>query len=143
VGLLTKSSTTVEATKLALDQIKSLTTGPFTNAEVDRAKDDLLSTFIFRYDTRYKMLNERALLEFYDYPANYLETYQTAIRNVSVADVSRVAKKYIHPYKLAILVVGNGAEINPRLADLDISPVQDMDITIPQPIHQVSGERKP
>jgi len=32
---------------------------------------------------------------------------------VTLADLDRVAKKYIHPDKLAVLVVGNGPEIKP------------------------------
>ena len=35
-----------------------------------------------------------------------------------MADLERVAKKYIHPDKLAVLVVGNGPEIKPGLDDL-------------------------
>jgi zinc protease len=44
-----------------------------------------------------------------------------------------VAKKYIHPDKLAVLVVGNGPEIKPGLDELKLGPVQTIDITIPMP----------
>src|ERR1035437_6585243 len=37
------------------------------------------------------------------------------------------------PDKLAVLVVGNGPEIKPGLEELKLGPVQNVDITIPQP----------
>ena len=36
-------------------------------------------------------------LEFYGYPADYLETYHAALEKVTLADLAAVAKKYIHP----------------------------------------------
>ena len=102
-------------------------------AELTRAKDDLLNSFLFRYDTREKILDERERLEFYSYPADYLETYRAAIEKVTLADVTAAAKKYIHPDKLAILVVGNGPQIKPGLDALDLGAPAPIDITIPRP----------
>ena len=133
VVVLTKSVSTVDATRAALAEIDGLTTRPFTQVEIDRAKDNILNTFLFRYDTREKVLTERVLLEFYGYPADYLETYKAALGNVTLADVDAVAKKYIHPGKLAVLVVGNGPEIKPSLEELKLGHVQPIDITIPMP----------
>ena len=53
-----------------------LNTTPFTEEELQRAKDNILNSFLFRYDTREKVLAEPERLEFYGYPADYLETYQ-------------------------------------------------------------------
>jgi zinc protease len=49
--VLTKSASTVDATKAALAEIDGLTTGPFTEEELARAKDNILNSFLFRYDT--------------------------------------------------------------------------------------------
>jgi zinc protease len=133
VMVLTKSVSTVDATKAALAEIDSLKTQPFTEAELKRAKDDILNSFLFRYDTRDKILNERELLEFYGYPDNYLETYHDAIEKVTLADVTAVAKKYVYPDKLAVLVVGNGPEIIPPVSTLGMGAPQPIDITIPMP----------
>jgi zinc protease len=138
--VLTKSATTVDATKAALAEIDGLTTRPFTEEELARAKDNILNSFLFRYDSREKVLAERVRLEFYGYPADYLETYRAALEKVTVADLNAVAKKYIHPGKLAILVVGNGPEIKPGLDELKLGPVQAVDITIPMP--KQTGEQK-
>jgi zinc protease len=131
--VMTKSASTVDATKATLGEIASLTTRPFTEEELARAKDNILNSFLFQYDTRDKVLAERVRLEFYGYPADYLETYKAGLEKVTVADLNRVAKKYIHPDKLAVLVVGNGPEIKPGLDELKLGPVQPVDITIPMP----------
>jgi len=123
----------VEATRAALGEVSGLNTRPFTQVELDRSKEDILNSFLFRYDTREKVLAERERLEFYGYPADYLETYKAALEKVTLADLTRVAKKYVHPDKLAVLVVGNGPEIKPGLDELKLGPVQTVDITIPQP----------
>jgi len=131
--VLTKSASTVDATQASMAEIAGLTTRPFTEEELARAKDNILNSFLFRYDTREKVLAERVRLEFYGYPADYLETYKSALEKVTVADLDRVAKQYIHPEKLAVLVVGNGPEIKPGLDELKLGPVQKIDITIPMP----------
>jgi zinc protease len=132
VELTTKSISTVDATKAAEAEIAGLISTPFTQAELDRAKDDILNSFLFRYDTPDKVLEERERLEFYSYPADYLETYRAALEKVTLADVTAAAEKYIHPEKLAVLVVGNAPEIKPGLDTLGQGPVKPIDIAIPQ-----------
>jgi zinc protease len=131
VEVLTKSVSTVDATKAALDEIAGLNSRPFTEEELNRSKDDILNSFLFRYDTPDKVLAESVRLEFYGYPANYLETYEAALKKVTVADLTAAAKKYIHPEKLAILVVGKKSEIQPGLDTLQLGQVKTIDITIP------------
>jgi zinc protease len=142
VMVLTKSATTVDATRAALAEISGLTTRPFTDEELARAKDNILNSFLFRYDTREKVLAESERLEFYGYPPDYLETYKASLEKVTVADLDRVAKKYIHPEKCALLVVGKGDEIKPGLDELKLGPVQPVDITIPMPSQPPSAEKK-
>jgi zinc protease len=133
VEALTKSASTVDATKLAFAELQGMSTNPVTEDELKRAKDNILNTFLFRYDTKEKVLAEKVRLEFYGYPPDYLETYKAALEKVTVAEVNAAAKKYIRPDKMALLVVGNGPEIKPGLDELNMGPVQTIDITIPQP----------
>ena len=129
VGLGTKSSSTVAASRATLDEIAGLRTRPPTEAELRRAKDDLLNSFIFRYDSPEKVLNEQVVLAVYGYPADFLERYRTGVEKVTSADVARVAQKYVQPEKLAIVVVGNTPEIDPPLSGL--GKVTTLDISIP------------
>jgi zinc protease len=125
----TKSASTVPATKAVLDELARLRTDPPTDAELRRAKDDLLNSFIFRYDSPEKVLSEQVTLAVYGYPADFLERYRAGVEKVTSADVERVARKYIQPDNLAIVVVGNSSEITPPLASL--GKVEILDLAIP------------
>jgi len=127
----TKSVSTVAATQAVLEEIGRLKTKPPTPDELRKAKDQVMNSFIFRYDTPEKVLNEQVTLAFYGYPPDFLEKYKDGIEHVTAADVTRVANKYIDISKLAILVVGNKSEIQPPLSTL--GKVTDLDITIPPP----------
>jgi zinc protease len=129
----TKSATTVDATKAMLDQIDGLKTQPFTEEELSNAKDEVLNSFVFRYDTPEKVLMERVSLEFYGYPADFLERYRAAVEKVTTADLETVARKYIDRSKLAILVVGNTQQIAQAKPLSELGPVRPIDITIPMP----------
>ena len=129
VGAGTKSVSTVPAAKEILVDIAKLRTEPPTEVELRRAKDALLNSFIFRYDSPEKVLGEQVTLAVYGYPSDFLERYRTGIEHVTSADVSRVAQKYVQPGKLAIVVVGNTPEIEPPLSGLD--KVTTLDTTIP------------
>ena len=127
----TKSPSTVAATQAMLEELNRLKTEPPTEAELNKAKDQVLNSFIFNYDSPEKTLNEQMTLAFYGYPSDFLEKYKTGIEKVTAADVSRVANKYVDASKLAIVVVGNEAEITPKLDTL--GKVTKIDITIPPP----------
>lgn len=139
----TKSASTVQATKAMLAEIHELKTKPFTAAELASAKDQLLNSFIFHYDSKSKVLAEQTQLQFYSYPADFLTKYRAGIEAVTLADLKRVADKYIDPAKLSVLVVGNEAQYGTPLSDLDLGPVHPLDITIPMPaaMRQRMGEQ--
>jgi zinc protease len=127
----TKSVSTVAATQAILEEIGRLKTDPPTIEEMRKAKDQVMNSFIFHYDTPEKTLEEQVNLSFFGYPADFLEKYKDGVERVTAADVTRVANKYIDVSKLAILVVGNKTEILPPLSTL--GKVTDLDISIPPP----------
>jgi zinc protease len=133
----TKSATTAEGIKALNLQLESLLNDPVTPEELQRAKDAILSSFIFRIDTPEKVLGERMAYEFYGYPLDFMEKFRTGIEKVTIEDVSRVAHKYVHPGTFAVLVVGN-AEAGKQLSSL--GPVTNVDISIPPPPKGVGAE---
>ena len=79
------------ATKAVLDEISKLKTQPPNADELKSAKDQVLNSFIFNYDSPDKILNEQVTLAFYGYPLDFLEKYRDGVEKVSAADVSRVS----------------------------------------------------
>jgi zinc protease len=129
-ALGTKSSSTGAAIEALRLQMNELLKGGVTEREVRRAKDSILNSFVFEFDSKEKVLAERMRYEFYGYPPDFLEQYRAGIEKVTAADVDRVARKYIHPDRLAILVVGNAKDFDRSLASF--GKVTTLDISIPQ-----------
>ncbi len=129
--LATKSASTTQAIQALYKEIDDLDAHPITAEEIKHAKDSILNSFVFRFDSPDKVLQERMAYEFYGYPADFLERFRTAIEKTTPEDVARVAKKYVHRDQLAVLVVGNTGEFDKPLASM--GAVTNVDITIPPP----------
>jgi len=137
-SMSTKSGTTLESIDALRNEIVRLTTAPVTPEELSQAKEGILNAFVFTMDTRAKALDQQVLLELYGFPPDYFTKYPANIEKVTAADVERVAKKYVHPDQLALLVVGNEKEFEKPLSSL--GAVTAIDITIPEP---GATEKKP
>lgn len=137
ISMGTKSGTTAAAIDALNKQIAELLKDGVQLDEVQKAKDSILNSFIFSFDSKEKVLGERMAYEFYGYPADFLERYRAGIEKVTPADVNRVARKYIHPEKIAVLVVGNAKDFDRDLASF--GKVTPIDIRIPQSPPKKSG----
>lgn len=126
----TQSGSTAKAIDALNHEIARLIKGGVTPAELKKAKDAILNSFIFEFDSKDKVMAERMRYEFYGYPPDFLERYRAAIEKVTAADVDRVARKYIHPEKLAVLVVGHAKDFDRDLAGF--GKITAINISIPQ-----------
>jgi len=131
IMMSTKSQTTIESIQALDEEIADLPKRPFSDDEIKRAKDAILNSFVFRFDSPEKVLQEKMAYEFYGYPLDFLENFQKGIEGVTKEDVARVAAKYIHREQLAVLVVGNTSEFDKPLSSL--GTVTKLDIAIPPP----------
>jgi zinc protease len=129
ISMGTKSGTTAAGIDALRIEINNLITGAVKQTELKKAKDSILNSFIFEFDSKEKVLAERMRYEFYGYPPDYLEQFRTNIEKVTAADVDRVARKYVHPDKMAVLVVGNSKDFDRALSTF--GKVTSIDINIP------------
>jgi zinc protease len=127
----TKSSTTIESIQALDQELAELPKRPIDDEEIKRAKDSILNSFVFRFDSPDKVLQEKMAYEFYGYPLDFLENFQKGIERVTKEDVARVAAKYLHRDQLAVLVVGHVSEFDKPLSSL--GTVTKLDIAIPPP----------
>ena len=131
ISMQTKSSTTVAGIQALYEEIDNLHGKEPDATELQRAKDQILNSFIFRFDTPEKVLAEKMAYEFYHYPLDFLERYRSEIEKVTAQQVTQVARKYLQKDNLAVLVVGNDREFDKPLSSL--GSVTKVDITIPPP----------
>jgi len=131
----TQSNTTAAAIDAFNEELDALETTRWAWEELAKARAALLNSFVFRIDSPEKVLQERLTYEFFGYPPDFLEKYRAGMEKVTQQDVARVAQKYVHKERLAILVVGKSADFDRPLSSF--GPVAVVDISIPPP-----GEKK-
>lgn len=125
----TKSESTVYAIELMLEEVRRITREEVTDEELARAKDWYLNTYVFNFNSKAKIVNRLMTYAYNNYPLDFMETIKKGIEKVTKADVLRVAKKYLRPDKVQILVVGNKDAFDKPLSSL--GEVNVIDITIP------------
>lgn len=128
----TKSKSTVETIQTIQEELAKLRSGEVSDEELKTAKDTVINSFVFYFDTPAKTLNRMVSYEYYGYPRDFIFSYQKAIGTVTKADVLRVAREYLRPENLTIVAVGNPKEFGKPLASLG-EPVHPLDLTIPEP----------
>jgi zinc protease len=131
LGVGTKSASTAAAIDALREEIDRLKTSPATPEELARAKSAILNSFVFRFDSSEKILEQRMTYELFGYPADFLERYRAGVEAATREDLARVADKYLRKQRLAILVVGKAADFDRPLSSL--GEVTTLDITIPPP----------
>lgn len=131
VALGTKSQTTAAGIDALLEEVRDIVERPPSAAELERAKDAMLNSFVFRFDSKAKVLRQQVTYEFFGYPPDFLDRYRREIEKVTAADVARVARKHVRRGDLAVLVVGKPADFDRPLSAY--GAVTRLDITIPPP----------
>ena len=123
----TKCGSTVEVVKLMQQLIRQIRDEPVSTAELDLAKKSLINSFVFAFSDTHSVVSRKVRLDYYDYPENYLENYRQRVAAVTVADVQRVARQYLRPDKLQIVLVGDSGEYANAVRDLGL-PVKKIEL---------------
>ena len=127
----TKCETTEKATQVIMEQIQRMVTEPVTDEELQMAKDAILNSDVFNYDTKREILDRKVLFEMYGYPQDFLQKYREAVQALTPQQVLAACQAVWHPDRMSILVVGDPAKFDGDLSDF--GPVNTIDITIPEP----------
>jgi zinc protease len=92
---------------------------PVTPAELEFSKQAIIRGFPRSFETPEQISGRLTDIVLYNLPDDYFNNYIANIRAVTMADVMRVAKRYLDPSKMAILVVGDRKIVEPGLRSLD------------------------
>lgn len=130
LSMQTKSASVFDAIAALKDEVRGIITRPPTAEEMRQAKDSILNSFIFNYDSRAGILAQQMAYAYFGLPSDYLDRYRSNIEKVTKDDVVRVASKYVHPDHLTLLIVGRKADF-PKPLDT-LGKVTTLDIAIPK-----------
>jgi predicted Zn-dependent peptidase len=108
------------------DMLKEIPAGELTGV-----KNDLAYRFPPTYETTGRISSRLESLEplvVYGLSEEYYSSSAQAILAVTPADVARVAREYLLPDRLTVVVVGDRDTVEPQLRRLDLGPVREMAI---------------
>jgi len=66
----------------------------------------------------------------YDLPLNEWKTYVNRVEKVDLSMTTTIAKDYIHPDALLIIVVGDKDKIEPGIRELNLGEIVFLDSTV-------------
>jgi len=109
-----KSRTVAYATQIVLEEMRRIGEQPVGVDELETSKKSFIDTFPQNFTTRSQTATTFATDEFtgrYSKTPDFWKNWRQRIDAVKAEDVQRVAKKYLHPDQVRILVVGQKDEI--------------------------------
>lgn len=92
---------------------------PATDDEVAFAKANLSRSEPFAMETQTQLLGRLQNMALYGLPTDYYDTFVQRVSAVTTAEVNRVAREYLDPARSAIVVVGDRAEVEAGLRELN------------------------
>ncbi|MFH1605569.1 MAG: pitrilysin family protein [Pseudomonadota bacterium] len=110
IGVQTKTEQADEAlarVRVVLDEF--LVRGP-SAAEMKAAKQNLVGGFALRIDSNRKLLDQVALIGFYQLPLTWLDDFTSRVEKVSLADVRAAFARRVRLEHLVTVVVGSGGK---------------------------------
>lgn len=112
-----RTSVTGDSLKEFFNELNRIRDEKVSEEELQDAKNFLAGVFPIRAETQEGLTGLIVAQKVYNLPEDYLQTYRDNVNAVTVEDVQRVAEKYIHPDKIAIVIVGDGEEILAQAKD--------------------------
>ncbi|MGE3508241.1 MAG: M16 family metallopeptidase [Vicinamibacterales bacterium] len=101
---------------------------PIPADELARAKNYVALRFPGGFETTGDISRRLEEVLTYHLPDDYFSNYVQRIEAVTAADVQRVAKQYIDPARLAVVVVGDLKAIDAGVKSLNLGPIRTLTI---------------
>ncbi|MCH7760357.1 insulinase family protein [candidate division TA06 bacterium] len=114
----TKTETTHRTIDILLEEIEKIRNAPVEDWELELGKNVYINRYVFNWTSTVSIVSQLMFLEYNNRPRDYYQTYLDKIRAVTKEDIQRVAKEYLHPDRLCILVVGDSENFDKPLDDL-------------------------
>ncbi len=103
----TKDATVVFAAQLMLDLIEGMRAGDVKQEDLEFARTARIEAFPATFGSMGQAVASFASLEFYDRPRDYYDTWRAKYQKVTLADIKRVAQKWLQTDRMVIMVAGN------------------------------------
>ncbi|HXG57824.1 MAG TPA: pitrilysin family protein, partial [Thermoanaerobaculia bacterium] len=106
-----RNEVTREAVLEILAELRRIRTGDVDERELADTKNYLMGVFPATVQSASDVAGRLLDMELYGLPEDYFDRYRENIAAVTAGDVARVARKYIDPDRVIIVIVGNAQQI--------------------------------
>ena len=110
IGLQTQREQTGTALKVVNETLQKFVAEGPSQKELNEAKSNLVGGFALRIDNNRKILDNVAMVGYYQLPLDYLDKWTSQIEKVSLLQARDAFRKYVDPSKMVTVVVGNAAK---------------------------------
>jgi len=128
VGTSVHTDATAPAVHEILFEIERIRTGDLTAEELLTAKDSIARSLPGLFETTPQSASSIGQLFVHNLPSDYYCLLPGEIDNVTVADVRRVAERYLLPAQTVVVAVGDRTKIQGPLEQLHFGPVKCFDV---------------
>lgn len=119
-----KADVTGAAVKELLAEIRRLREEPVPRGELEDAKDALVLSLPADFSSAGGIAGRLAELALHGLPDDYWNRYADEVKQVDAAAIQEVARKYLDPAKLTVVLVANPSVVAPQLAGLPLGKVE-------------------
>ncbi|MGH9348498.1 MAG: insulinase family protein [Vicinamibacterales bacterium] len=129
----TRTETTGEALRLIFDEYSRLRRERVHERELADAQAYLAGSFPLTIETPGAIARQVLNAVFYELPLEEIPTYRERVQAVTPDDVQRVARAYLSPDRLSVVLVGNAAGFVGQLkglgfSDFEVIPIAEVDL---------------
>ena len=107
----TKKSSTEEAIQLVEENLKQFIENGPTEEELKNAKLNITGSFPLRQASNKDIVENLAVIGFYELPLDYLDQYNAKIEAVTLEQIKSAFKRRVHPKTMATIIVGPEVEV--------------------------------
>ncbi len=109
------TNVTGPALKEIVNEIRRLREQPPSEQELAGIKNYAAGVFVLQNSSRQGIVNQLAFVGLHGLGEDYLRNFVQKVQAVTPADVQRLAKEYLDPAKMALVVVGDKSKIGSDL----------------------------
>ena len=119
-----RTDVTAPAVHEIFNELERMRATDVTDDELKTAKDSFARSLPGLFETTGQAAQSVAQLFIYNLPLDYYRSLPAKIDAVTVADVRRVAGKYLLPDSMVIVAVGDRSKIEPELLKLNLGKIE-------------------
>jgi len=124
----TRSEATGEVLRLMVDEFWRLQRERVSERELSAAQAYVAGSFPITIETPDAIATQVLNVLFYGLPVEQLQTFRERVNAVKPDDIERVARYYLRPDRLSIVLVGNAAAFVPQLRRVGFDTVEVIDM---------------